>query len=75
MDSQAQANVQSGFRRIARKLPFYTAVGSWLRRRRLESEVQAWARNGRPVPPPQLVKQKLICALAGERDLLSLIHI
>lgn len=45
---------------IVIRLPFYFALKNVLTRRRQKHELIEWQANGRPVPPPHLIKQELI---------------
>lgn len=42
------------------KSPFYYRLRNWVVRRRLAAKLNEWERKGRPVPPPHMVKQRVL---------------
>ncbi|MDG1893472.1 MAG: hypothetical protein P8J37_01050 [Fuerstiella sp.] len=46
--------------RIIQKFPFYHRLRNWAVKRRQETKLIEWERNGRPVPPPHIVKQRAL---------------
>ena len=57
-----------------RGTPLYHPVRNWLRARRRRRELRRWEKQGRPVPPPHVVKQRTINALAERFGLKMLVE-
>ncbi|MEA3195831.1 MAG: hypothetical protein QOD26_4164 [Betaproteobacteria bacterium] len=57
-----------------RGTPLYHPVRNWLRARRRSRELRRWERQGRPVPPPHVVKQRTINVLAERFGLKMLVE-
>ena len=57
-----------------RTTPFYHPVRNWLRARRHGRELRRWEKQGRPVPPPHIVKQRTIHTLAKRFGLKLLVE-
>jgi len=64
--------VKQLLKKLIRSTPLYHPVRNWLRARRHGRELRRWEARGRPVPPPHIVKQRTIHALA-ERFRLKLL--
>ena len=47
-----------------RKTPLYHPVRNWLRRLKQSRELRRWERQGKPVPPPHVVKQRTVHTVA-----------
>jgi hypothetical protein len=45
---------------IIKKTPFYDPLRSWIAKRRQAAELAEWERKARPVPPPHIVKQRVL---------------
>lgn len=45
---------------IIKKTPFYHPLLNWTVRRRQAKKITEWERNGKPVPPPRVVKQRTL---------------
>lgn len=57
-----------------RTTPFYHPVRNWLRAMRRGRELRRWERQGKPVPPPHIVKQRTIRTLADRFGLQTLVE-
>ena len=47
-------------KQIIQKTPLYNPLSKWLAKRRYQIQFEEWKRNGRPVPPPHIVKQRTL---------------
>ena len=45
---------------VIQRTPLYNPLRNWVTRRRHTKELVEWERIGRPVPPPHLVKQRML---------------
>ena len=61
-------------RKSVKKLPFYTSLKNWLVIEWEKSEISKWERNGKPVPPPHLIKQKTLRIFAEKFGLKILVE-
>jgi len=59
---------------IIKKTPLYTPLINWASARRQKGELIKWEKNGKPVPPPHLVKQRTIRSFAEKYELKILIE-
>lgn len=57
-----------------RTTPLYHPVRNWLRARRRSRELSRWEKQGRPVPPPHVVKQRTINVIAERFGLKMLVE-
>jgi hypothetical protein len=57
-----------------RTTPFYHPVRNWLRARKHGREFRRWEKQGKPVPPPHIVKQRTIRTLADRFGLKTLVE-
>jgi hypothetical protein len=65
-----QENIMKEFlKSLIRKTPLYNPLRTWLRRRRQKIELRDWERNGRPVPPPHIIKQGALRKYAEQYNL------
>jgi len=60
--------------RIIKKTPIYYPFRNWVVNRRQEKELVEWQRNGRPVPPPHLLKQQTLRMYAKKYGLKILVE-
>ncbi|MEX2442983.1 MAG: hypothetical protein WD492_05235 [Alkalispirochaeta sp.] len=61
-------------KKIIKKTPLYTPLRNSINARKRKSELINWERNGKPVPPPHLVKQRTIRSFAEKYELKILIE-
>jgi len=61
-------------KKIIKKTPLYTPLQNWISARRQKTELIKWERNGKPVPPPHIVKQQTIRSFAEKYELKILIE-
>jgi len=59
---------------IIKKAPFYYRLRNWRSRTRQNAELTAWEQNGKPVPPPHIVKQRTLREYSKEYDLRILVE-
>jgi hypothetical protein len=45
---------------IIKKTPFYHLLRNWVGKRRSATELAEWEKKGRPVPPPDIFKQRVL---------------
>jgi len=45
---------------IIKKTPLYNSLSNWVIKRRDLKALVEWERNGKPVPPPHIVKQQTL---------------
>lgn len=64
----------SFLRAIVQGTPLGPPLRNWAVRRRQTNEYAAWVRQGRPVPPPHLAKQRLLTTLADRHGLEVLVE-
>jgi len=57
-----------------KKTPLYIPLRNWAEMRRQKRELIAWDRNGRPVPPPHIVKQRTLRSFANRYGLTILVE-
>jgi len=63
-----------GFRAAAKRTRLYEILLSLREQRRRRLELKQWERGGRPVPPPDIVKQKVLLAYASRYHLKILVE-
>lgn len=56
------------------KTPLYALLRNWAETRRQKRELMEWYRNGRPVPPPHIVKQRTLRSFADRFGLMILVE-
>lgn len=61
-------------KRWLRKSSLYHPVRNWLRAKRHRRELRRWETRGKPLPPPHIVKQRTIRALAERFGLNTLVE-
>jgi hypothetical protein len=54
--------------------PLYLPLRNWMATVRQKKELIAWEKNGRPVPPPHVIKQQKLLDVAGRYDLRILVE-
>lgn len=59
---------------LVTRLPFYYPLKNTLIRRRQKQELVRWEQNGRPLPPPHLVKQNTLRTIAQQYGLKVLVE-
>jgi hypothetical protein len=64
-----QRDMKNILKRILEDTPLYHPLRNWLRRTREAKELRVWQKNGRPVPPPHIVKEKALKAYGCEYKL------
>ena len=57
-----------------KRTPLYHPIRNWTRLRKQKRELLRWERQGRPVPPPHVVKQRTINVLAERFGLTMLVE-
>ena len=66
--------MKSLLRSWLKKTPFFYPLVNWRSRRRQRTELGAWEAAGRPLPPPHLVKQRVLRAYAQRYHLRILVE-
>ena len=61
-------------KKTIKKLSLYYALQDSLRKRRQVKELREWERDGRPVPPPHIIKQRMLADYAGRFGLKILVE-
>ena len=59
---------------LIKKTPFYQPLRNWCFRNNQLRDLEAWESKGRPVPPPHMVKQKVIRSYAHKYGLKVLVE-
>ncbi len=59
---------------IIKTTPLYTPLRNWVISKRQKKELIEWVKQGRPVPPPHIVKQRTIRSFAEKYELKILIE-
>jgi DREV methyltransferase len=57
-----------------RSTSFYHPLRNWMVKRRLKQELVKWEKNGKPSPPPHIVKQQTLQTYAQKYDLKVLVE-
>jgi hypothetical protein len=52
--------VKQIIKEIIKKTPFYHPLRNWALRRRSATQLAEWENKGKPVPPPHIVKQRVL---------------
>jgi len=61
-------------RAIIRKTPVYHTLRNWMVTRLQKKEFIEWKKNGKPVPPPHIVKQQVLKSFANKFGLKILVE-
>jgi hypothetical protein len=61
-------------KRLVKGTPLYHPLRNWVGRRRAAKALVEWERNGRPVPPPHIVKQRALRSYAKRFGLRILVE-
>jgi hypothetical protein len=61
-------------KKIIKITPLYRPLCNWVVKKKFEKELVQWERNGKPVPPPHLVKQRTLRAYSERFGLKILIE-
>ena len=61
-------------KRIIDKIPFYSQIRNRVAKHKQMKELVEWERNGKPVPPPHIVKQRMIQAYSKKYGLKILVE-
>ncbi len=56
------------------KTPFCQPIGNWVRAKRHARKLEEWTRNGKPAPPPHIVKQRTLRSHAENFGLTILVE-
>ena len=62
------------FKRCLQAIPGYNRVRTWMQSLKQGSEVTEWETNGRPSPPPHVIKQNVLKQYADQYDLKTLVE-
>ena len=60
--------------RIIKKTPLYHPLRNWNFKKREQTKLAEWARTGKPVPPPHIVKQQTLKTFAKQFGLKVLVE-
>ena len=69
-----RGKMKQTLKKIIKKTPLYTLLRTWISAKRQKKELIEWERNGKPVPPPHIVKQRTIRNFAEKYALKILIE-
>ena len=61
-------------KRIIMSIPFYHPIRNWKVKREQEKALVEWEHNGRPAPPPHIIKQQALRNVANEFGLKILVE-
>jgi predicted O-methyltransferase YrrM len=59
---------------MIKKTPLYTPLRNWVSARRQKRKLIEWEKNGKPVPPPHIIKQQTIRSFAEKYEIKILIE-
>ena len=59
-DRRTEPSMKEILKKIIKKTPLYRPLKNWAAKRKLAAELAEWEKNGRPAPPPHLVKQRTL---------------
>jgi hypothetical protein len=66
--------MQTSLRQLVKKAPLYYPTRNWIVKRRLQDEFTQWEKNGKPMPPPHLQKQRVLRDFAQQYGLKVLVE-
>lgn len=66
--------MQTSLRQLIKKAPLYYPMRNWIVKRRLNQEFSQWEKNGKPMPPPHLQKQRVLQHFAQQYGLKVLVE-
>jgi hypothetical protein len=69
-----KSQVRLKLKQFIKKTPLYFPLHNWLTRRRQKKEITDWERNGKPIPPPHIIKQRTIKTYAKKFKLKTFIE-
>ena len=61
-------------RSIYKRLPFNSVLNRWSAERSSRQEIAEWEKNGKPLPPPHIIKQRTILDFAKRHDVRILVE-
>ncbi len=71
-------DMKKSIKQIIKNLPFYHILHNWIttwaKKRNEAKEIAEWKRRGRPVPPPHVVKQRMLKAYSTRFGLKTLVE-
>ncbi len=73
-DEGQEPQVNELLKRIVQRMPLYSRLRNRLFKKRQHAELVEWERNGRPDPPPHIVKQRALRAYAEHYKLRVLVE-
>ena len=59
---------------VIKKTPLYWPLRNWVVRRTQPAEIAEWERKGKPIPPPHIVKQRVLREYAKRYELRVLVE-
>jgi hypothetical protein len=66
--------MKEAFKQLVRKTPVYPLLRNWLHKKSEMTILQKWEAQGRPAPPPHIIKQRVLKAYANEYNLKVLVE-
>lgn len=66
--------MKSLLKKAIKKTPLYQPLKNWMEVRWQEKEIREWARKGKPIPPPHIVKQRTLRTFAEKFKLKILVE-
>lgn len=69
-----EKDVKEIFKQVLKRTPLYTPLKSWVIHRRQLAILAEWEAKGKPVPPPHIVKQRVLRDYARRYDLKVLVE-